>query len=173
MFTVWNIHRDEIHALFFLLEVTQMTTDTTREFSLAVAAMIGLSTAMLVTPVAVAADKAANKATGTYVTGDFHNHTTCSDGSLSLRKLVDKSAGTFGLDWFVQAGHGGSSTRNCTLSEDPFEPVPAALGLTIKIVGIIAKYLAMSLEIDKVVSAPRVISSCLPIATKSINLVGS
>ena len=91
MFTVWNIHRDGIHALFFLLEATQMTTDTTREFSLAVAAMIGLSTAMLVTPVAVAADKAANKATGTYVTGDFHNHTTCSDGSLSLRKLVDKS----------------------------------------------------------------------------------
>ena len=107
-----------------------MTTDTTREFSLAVAALISLSATMLVTPVAVAADKAASKAAGTYVTGDFHNHTTCSDGSLSLRKLVDKSAGTFGLDWFVQAGHGGSSTRNCTLSEDPFEPVPAALGLT-------------------------------------------
>ena len=107
-----------------------MTTDKTREFSLAVAALISLSATMVVTPAAVAADKAASKATGTYVTGDFHNHTTCSDGSLSLRKLVDKSAGTFGLDWFVQAGHGGSSTRNCTLSEDPFEPVPAALGLT-------------------------------------------
>ena len=112
-----------------------MTTHTMRETSLAVAALISLSAAMVVTPAAVAAEKAASKATGTYVTGDFHNHTTCSDGSLSLRKLVDKSAGTFGLDWFVQAGHGGSSTRNCTLSEDPFEPVPAALGLPNSAIG--------------------------------------
>src|SRR6186713_1342731 len=67
---------------------------------------------------------------GRYVTGDFHNHTTCSDGTLSLQKLVDKSVNTFGLDWFVQAGHGGNSARNCTLAEDPFEPVPPALGLT-------------------------------------------
>ena len=81
--------------------------------------------------VASAADKAASKPAGKYVTGDFHNHTTCSDGTLSLKKLVDKSAGTFGLDWFVQAGHGGTSSRNCTLAEDPFEPVPAALGLTV------------------------------------------
>ena len=77
-----------------------------------------------------AAEKAATKAAGKYVTGDFHNHTTCSDGTLSLKKLVDKSAGTFGLDWFVQAGHGGTSSRNCTLAEDPFEPVPPALGLS-------------------------------------------
>jgi hypothetical protein len=70
-----------------------------------------------------------NNSTGRYVTGDFHNHTTCSDGTLSLQKLVDKSAGTFDLDWFVQAGHGGNSTRNCTLAEDPFTPVPPALGL--------------------------------------------
>ena len=37
----------------------------------------------------------------------------------------------------------------------------------------IAKYLAMSLAIENVVSAPRVISSCLPISTISISLVGS
>ena len=36
-----------------------------------------------------------------------------------------------------------------------------------------AKYLATSLAIEKVVSAPRVISSCLPISTTSISLVGS
>lgn len=76
-----------------------------------------------------AAIKAPASAPGSYVTGDFHNHTTCTDGTLSLKKLVDKSAGTFGLDWFVQSGHGGTSTRNCTLAEDPFEPVPPALGL--------------------------------------------
>ena len=35
-----------------------------------------------------------------------------------------------------------------------------------------AKYLATSLAIENVVSAPRVISSCLPISTISISLVG-
>ena len=38
-----------------------------------------------------AADKAASKKSGAYVSGDFHNHTTCSDGSLSIQKLVDKA----------------------------------------------------------------------------------
>src|SRR5674476_1199067 len=36
----------------------------------------------------------------------------------------------------------------------------------------IAKYFATSLAIEKVVSAPRVISNCLPISTTSISLVG-
>jgi hypothetical protein len=62
------------------------------------------------------------KTPGTYVAGDFHNHTTCSDGSISMAKLIkkatDKSDGTFGLDWFVQAGHGGNGNRNCQLVED-------------------------------------------------------
>ena len=40
------------------------------------------------------------------------------------------------------------------------------------IAGIIAKYLATSFAIEKVVSVPRVISNCLPISTISINLVG-
>lgn len=101
-----------------------------REISLAVCTLVSMTT-LVSAPVANAADKAENKAVGKYVTGDFHNHTTCSDGTLSLKKLVDKSAGTFGLDWFVQAGHGGNSARNCTLAEDPFEPVPPALNLTV------------------------------------------
>jgi hypothetical protein len=67
--------------------------------------------------------------TGTYVTGDFHNHTTCSDGSTSMQKLVkkstDKSDTPWGLDWFVQAGHGGSGNRNCTLAEDATLATPA------------------------------------------------
>jgi hypothetical protein len=69
------------------------------------------------------------KAPGTYVAGDFHNHTTCSDGSISMQKLVKKSManddGTFGLDWFVQAGHGGNGNRNCTLVEDATLATPA------------------------------------------------
>src|ERR1043165_3485005 len=36
----------------------------------------------------------------------------------------------------------------------------------------IAKYFATSLAIENVVSAPRVINSCLPISTTSISLVG-
>ncbi|MCZ2497917.1 hypothetical protein GN316_14220 [Xylophilus sp. Kf1] len=99
-----------------------------RETAVALAALGALAAAAL-PHLAYAADKAATKATGTYVTGDFHNHTTCSDGTLSLQKLISKSAGTFNLDWFVQADHGGSSTRNCTLAEDPFEPVAPALGI--------------------------------------------
>ena len=38
--------------------------------------------------------------------------------------------------------------------------------------GMMAKYLARSLAIENVVSAPRVISNCLPISTTSISLVG-
>lgn len=96
------------------------------EIALAVLALA----AATIAPSAGAAEKAKNKADGNYVTGDFHNHTTCSDGSISLKKLIDKSLRAFNLDWFVQTDHGGSSARNCTLAEDPFEPVAPALGLT-------------------------------------------
>ncbi len=69
------------------------------------------------------------KTPGTYVAGDFHNHTTCSDGSISMQKLIKKSTakedGTFGLDWFVQAGHGGNGNRNCQLVEDATLATPA------------------------------------------------
>src|SRR5688500_9493778 len=66
---------------------------------------------------------------GTYATGDFHNHTACSDGSISMEKLVKKSTDKqdtpWRLDWFVQAGHGGSGNRNCTLVEDASLSTPA------------------------------------------------
>ena len=66
---------------------------------------------------------------GSYVAGDFHNHSTCSDGAISMQKLVNKATGTtdgsFGLDWFVQAGHGGNGYRNCTLVEDAALGTPA------------------------------------------------
>ncbi len=69
------------------------------------------------------------KTPGTYVAGDFHNHTTCSDGTISMEKLVKKATDTvetpWGLDWFVQAGHGGNGNRNCTLVEDPSLATPA------------------------------------------------
>ena len=71
----------------------------------------------------------AAKTPGTYLAGDIHNHTTCSDGSISMQKLVskstDKTDGIFGLDWFVQAGHGGNGNRNCSLVEDATLATPA------------------------------------------------
>jgi hypothetical protein len=80
-----------------------------------------LATAQTTSPSAVTI-----RAAGKYVAGDFHNHTTCSDGSISMQKLVRKASGSaasgeadgWGLDWFVQAGHGGNGNRNCTLTED-------------------------------------------------------
>jgi hypothetical protein len=76
-----------------------------------------------------AAYAADTKTAGTYVTGDFHNQSTCSDGSISMQKLVKKATDTtdtpWGLDWFVQAGHGGNGNRNCTLAEDATLATPA------------------------------------------------
>jgi hypothetical protein len=93
---------------------------------IALAAIAALSAAVVSTAPATAS---AAKTEGHYVTGDFHNHTTCSDGSISMQKLVNKatgqSEGTYGLDWFVQAGHGGSGNRNCTLVEDASLATPA------------------------------------------------
>lgn len=72
---------------------------------------------------------AQGKPVGQYVAGDFHNHTTCSDGSISMQKLVKKATDRvdtpWGLDWFVQAGHGGTGNRNCTLTEDESLATPA------------------------------------------------
>src|SRR5450631_4300522 len=97
---------------------------TKSRIAVAIAAAIG-ATAMTTAPGPASAAKTA----GTYVSGDFHNHTTCSDGSISLQKLVkkatDKTDTPWGLDWFVQAGHGGNGNRNCTLAEDSTLATPA------------------------------------------------
>ena len=93
--------------------------------ALAVLAAIGTTTLIVAPTVATAAAKTA----GQYVAGDFHNHTTCSDGSISMQKLIkkatDKIDTPWGLDWFVQAGHGGNGNRNCTLVEDASLATPA------------------------------------------------
>jgi hypothetical protein len=90
-----------------------------REVALAVVALIGSMSMSVATDSAVAqSNVTVAKLAGKYVAGDFHNHTTCSDGALSMQKLVKKATATWGLDWFVQAGHGGNGNRNCTLTED-------------------------------------------------------
>ena len=91
---------------------------------------IAIATAFAVPAVVIAPRiVAAANPTGTYAAGDFHNHTTCSDGTISMQKLVkkatDKVDTPFGLDWFVQSGHGGNGNRNCTLAEDATLATPA------------------------------------------------
>lgn len=97
---------------------------------LALAAVALLSATTLATAQSRTDTRAPVKTPGKYVAGDFHNHTTCSDGSTSMQKLVQKSTSTtpdapWGLDWFVQAGHGGTGNRNCTLAEDGTLATPA------------------------------------------------
>ena len=97
---------------------------------LTLAAIAAIGTAALTAmPVDATAGGDKGKKAGVYVTGDFHNHTTCSDGAISMQKLVNKATGTndgsWGLDWFVQAGHGGNGNRNCTLAEDDSLATPA------------------------------------------------
>src|SRR5262245_31203534 len=98
-----------------------------RQIALAVASV--LSTAAVMSVAHAGANPILDKREGTYVTGDFHNHTTCSDGTISMQKLVkkatDKQETPWGLDWFVQAGHGGNGNRNCTLAEDASLATPA------------------------------------------------
>src|SRR4051812_989537 len=98
--------------------------DKRNPVSLAVAA--GVAAGVMA---AMPQEAVAESSPGHYLAGDIHNHTTCSDGSISMQKLVgkatDKGDGTFGLDWFVQAGHGGNGNRNCTLVEDASLGTPA------------------------------------------------
>lgn len=53
-----------------------------------------------------------------YMAGDFHNHTPCSDGRSSVETLVKKSVESYGLEWLGAADHGGSSPRDCRV-DDP------------------------------------------------------
>ncbi len=55
---------------------------TMRAVALALLGIAGVAS-ISAAAAAVAADKVVNA--GQYVSGDFHNHTTCSDGSLSLK----------------------------------------------------------------------------------------
>ena len=60
-----------------------------------------------------------------YVAGDMHNHTTCTDGSVSTGYLLDRTLGSgntsgvpnFGIDWFTHGNHGGSGNRDCRFSD--------------------------------------------------------
>ena len=50
-----------------------------------------------------------------YVAGDFHQHTTYTDGSWSFEYMMKKNV-EFGLDWWANSEHGGGFTRYGSVS---------------------------------------------------------
>jgi hypothetical protein len=50
-----------------------------------------------------------------YLKGDFHQHTTYTDGSFSIGYMMKKN-NQFGLDWWANSEHGGTSLRNARIS---------------------------------------------------------
>lgn len=64
---------------------------------------------------AAVAGTAGTASAGQYLSGDFHNHTTCSDGSTNVEVLTEKSLSY--LDWFIHVGHSGSGERDCRVSD--------------------------------------------------------
>jgi hypothetical protein len=64
---------------------------------------------------------------GAWLAGDFHQHTTYTDGSTSFESVMQKSD-AFGLDWWANSEHGGSRNRDGKghLWTDPtyYPPIP-------------------------------------------------
>lgn len=52
---------------------------------------------------------------GKYITGDFHQHSTYTDGSYSIGYVMNKNK-EFALDWWANSEHGGASTNNGAIS---------------------------------------------------------
>ena len=48
---------------------------------------------------------------GKWLTGDFHQHTTYTDGSNPIKTVMHKNF-EFGLDWWANSEHGGGFTRD-------------------------------------------------------------
>ncbi|TRZ99489.1 MAG: hypothetical protein D4R80_03015 [Deltaproteobacteria bacterium] len=72
--------------------------------------------------------KARESAPGRWVAGDFHTHTYLTDGGRTQEEVA-LHAFSYGLDWFANSDHGGTSAR------DPFGvkfPTPVARWITLK-----------------------------------------
>ncbi|MEO0820769.1 MAG: hypothetical protein AAF074_10145 [Pseudomonadota bacterium] len=98
-----------------------------KAFKLGVRALVcGVSTVALTAGVAAgqsAADLALFELSseGRYLSGDFHNHTTCTDGAMSVDTVVNESLFTYELDWFAQTGHGGGGSRDCRFNDPEYD----------------------------------------------------
>lgn len=60
---------------------------------------------------------ASQNAAAQYAAGDFHNHTTCTDGTGNVDFLVNPSVNRLGLAFLVQTDHGGSGNRDCRFTD--------------------------------------------------------
>jgi hypothetical protein len=81
----------------------------------AIAAAITCSLFAVPKPATADGGRDRSRAEGEYLAGDFHNHTTCSDGETSVKTLARKSL-TY-LDWFIQVGHSGAGPRDCRVDD--------------------------------------------------------
>ena len=88
--------------------------------SKAVASVVAASTALAVGASSAALSDGHSSGTsakpqGEYRSGDFHNHTVCSDGTTSVRTLTRQSLDR--QDWFISVGHSGSGIRDCYIDD--------------------------------------------------------
>src|SRR5215813_430521 len=81
---------------------------------LASASVLAMATGILAAPTTPAV-------ADSYMAGDFHNHTTCTDGTVSIETMVKKSIQTFGLEWLATVDHGGTGTRDCRFNDPEFD----------------------------------------------------
>lgn len=88
-----------------------MTSEALSRRMLASVSVLAMVTGLLAAPTAPAV-------ADSYMAGDFHNHTTCTDGTVSIETMVTKSIQTFGLEWLSSADHGGTGVRDCRF-DDP------------------------------------------------------
>ena len=73
-------------------------------------------------------DDSAPKVQGKWLCGDFHQHTTLTDGRWSMPEEMEKE-NSFGLDWWANSEHGGAFSQD-TLKNyfDELNPQPQFLG---------------------------------------------
>jgi hypothetical protein len=74
-----------------------------------------LLSAAVIAAMSVSGTTAAGDGDGEYRAGDFHNHTTCSDGSTSVKTLTRQALAYH--DWFVHVGHSGRGPRDCRVDD--------------------------------------------------------
>jgi hypothetical protein len=56
-------------------------------------------------------DHGSREVAGTYLSGDFHQHTYYTDGSTTFPYVMEKN-NAYGLDWWANSEHGGSRNRD-------------------------------------------------------------
>jgi len=104
-----------------------------RSWARSAALFCGVSAFALTAGLAAAEENAENfiaelQAAGSYLSGDKHNHTTCTDGAMSVQTVVNESLITYGLDWFAQTGHGGEGNRDCRFDDPEYNGAVSGSG---------------------------------------------